>query len=133
MIQLYFGKIESIISSICIIAFIIYVGWIFTHRDIYNKWGKASLILLIFGTFMSAMAGTRDGIGLAGGFSPNGILFISLCVLGGLAFLLGFISLICKFMGRTAFFKVSFYALSLIIIIKIVIVESNRIAEFLAK
>jgi hypothetical protein len=53
-----------------------------------------------------------------------------LCVLGGLAFLSGLLALIIR---NQAFWQVSFYLMSSIIIVKVLVTEAFRIVHYLAK
>lgn len=131
MIKLFFGGVTNTISSALIVAIAGFMVYILKNRGSYEHWGKAFLVFLIFGTFMSAMSGTRDGIGSPEGFPTQGKLFISLCMLGGAGFLTGLIALITKFTKMTGFFKYGCYILMAIIVVKTILVESNRIINYL--
>lgn len=131
MLKLFFGGVTNTISSVSILVIAGYMVYILKNREAYEHWGVALLIFLIFGTFMSAMSGTRDGIGTPGGFPTQGKLFISLCLLGGAGFLTGLIALITKFTKITGFFKYGCYILMLIIVVKTILVEGNRIIKYL--
>ena len=52
------------------------------------------------------------------------------CVLGGLAFLSGLLALIIR---NQTFWQVSFYLMSTIIILKVLLTEAYRIVHYLAK
>lgn len=133
MFSMYFGSVISTISSCCILFFLGYFGRILYLGNSFQHWGKSLVVLLILGTFMSAMSGTRDAIGSAGGFPTKGKVFISLCVLGGLGFLTGLIALITKFAHFQKFYKIGTYILAIIIVVKTVLVEVHRISEHFSK
>lgn len=131
MKTLYFGSIVSSITSLAIVSFIIFSVSVFLNRRTFTNWGGAFIFMLILGVFLSAMSGTRDGIGTPNGFPTVGTLFVVLCILGGLGFLIGGVALIFKIKGSSTFYLVGYYMLTAIIIIKMLLVEVNRISDYL--
>lgn len=126
MIKLYFGSVPSILSTLFIVAFAVFFGWVTARRASIGNWGTLVLVLFIFGLLMSFMSGTKDGIATEASVIPMGHwVMAALCILGGLAFLAGIIAL---FVRRQEFWQVSFYLLSGIVIAKTLLTEGFRIA-----
>lgn len=132
MLGLYLGSTVRIISTVLIIGAFFFITYILKNRKEYRYWGRTFLILFIMGLFMSIISGTRDEIGTVGGFPTQGILFIILCALGILGFVLGLIALLSKLSKTNAVFHYGSYLLILIIIIKTVLVETTRIIAYLS-
>ena len=133
MLGLYFGSVVSTISTCAILVFAGYSIRIIQAGNSYTHWGKALVFFLVLGTFMSAMSGTRDGIGGTDGFPTKGTLFITLCALGGTGFIVGLVALITKLTHAHKFFRIGTYILMGIILVKTVLVEAHRISEYFSK
>jgi len=132
MLNLYFSSVPSIISTVLILGaacFIIYV--LKNHMD-HRYWGRIFIVLFVMGLLMSIMSGTRDAIGTPNGFPTQGILFITLCVLGILGFIVLIIGLLSKLGKSNVVFHYGSYILIAIIIIKTLLVEGKRIITFLS-
>lgn len=127
MFDLYFSSVTHIISTcliVCAAAIIIYV---LRNLKDYNYWGRTFIILFFLGLLMSMMSGTRDAIGTEGGFPTQGTLFIVLCGLGVLGFIIGVAALISNIFHTNVIFHYGSFILMLIVIIKTVLVEGQRI------
>ncbi len=128
MLKLYFGSINSSISTLLIVAFGILFWQVLQRRENIQKWGVLVLVLFFMGLFMSMMSGMKDGMGTPASLIPDkSVVMLVLCILGGLAMLVGIITL---FIRRQAFWQISFYILSFIIIAKTVVTEGYRIFDY---
>ena len=89
---------------------------------------KPALITVLMGTAMSALSGIKDSLSatMAVSFEEMNLPLAILCALGGIALLMGVVAVICK---KDKINKGIFYALSMIIIVKTIIVEVLRIAS----
>lgn len=126
--KLYFGSTSSLISTLLLVVFGIFFGLVLSRRSTITHWGWLVLAMFFLGLFMSMMSGMKDGMGTAASLIPNNHWsMLVLCVLGGLAFL---VALITLFVRRQDFWQISFYILSGIIIVKVLITEGIRIADF---
>lgn len=129
MIHLYFGSISRVLSSGLILSAVIFMVYTFSQREI--QWGRTFTVLFFLGLFLSIMSGTRDGIGTAGGFPTQGKLFIALCGLGILGFIVGIAALLSKFFNTTIIFQYGSYLLMAVIVVKTFLVEAYRISQLL--
>ena len=79
------------------------------------------------GTAMSALSGIKDSFAdkMAVSFEQMNLPLAILCVLGGMAWLIGGVTVFCK---KEKINRGLFYTLSLIITVKTIIVEVLRIA-----
>lgn len=131
MLKLYFGSVFSTISTLLVASFAVFFTLIATRRVSITHWGTFALILFFLGLAMSVMSGMKDGIGTASSLIPTRHwLMTALCALGGLAFLVGVAALIIRNQG---FWQAGFYALSGIIILKTILTEAFRIAQFVKR
>lgn len=131
MLKLYFGSISSIISSLQIIFFGVFFWLVTERRATISKWGILVLIVFFFGLFMSMMGGMKDGMGTPASLIPQKHwVMAALCILGGLAFIAGIAAI---FIRRQIYWQVSFYLLSAIILLKVVVTEGYRIYTYLKK
>lgn len=129
MLKLYFGSTNTIISTLMIIIFCVFFGLIVARRSSISHWGILVLVMFFFGLFMSFISGMKDGMGTAASLIPQKHLMMTvLCILGGLAFLAGIAAI---FVRRQEFWQVSFFILSLIIIIKILLTEGFRVFYYI--
>lgn len=131
MLKLYFGSVFSAISTLLAIAFTVFFVLVTARRESISHWGLLTLVMFFLGLIMSMMSGMKDGMGSPASVIPmKHWLMTALCVLGGLAFLSGLLALIIR---NQAFWQVSFYLLSAIIILKVLLTEVYRIVHYLAK
>ena len=131
MIKLYFGNVPSILSTILFLVFVVFFIRTMKKTDGDRKWKKASIITVLMGTAMSALSGIKDSVAdaMAVSFEQMNPPLAILCALGGIALLIGVVAAFCK---KEKINKGLFYALSMIIIVKTIIVEVLRIADYLA-
>lgn len=131
MLKLYFGSVFSAISTLLAVAFAVFFALVTARRASISHWGLLTLAMFLLGLIMSMMSGMKDGMG-----SPSSVIplkhwmMTALCVLGGLAFLSGLLALIIR---NQTFWQVSFYLMSSIIILKVLLTEAYRIVHYLAK
>lgn len=129
MIKLYFSKPTDIISLMLIIGFSVFFGIVTARRSGIQNWGLLVLCVFFIGLLMSMMSGMRDGMATPSAVFPNNSLITTiLCILGGLAFIFGIAAIFFRSQG---FWQVSFYALSTIIIAKVLMVEVFRIVLYI--
>jgi isoprenylcysteine carboxyl methyltransferase (ICMT) family protein YpbQ len=127
MIKLYFSKATDVISLILIVGFSVFFGMVNARKSNIEGWGKYVLVVFLVGLLMSMMSGMRDAMGTPIAIFPNNNwACILLSVLGGLAFVIGIISI---FIRKQNFWQISFYMLSIIIIAKTALVEVYRIIK----
>lgn len=131
MLKLYFGGVFSTISTVLATVFVVFLALVAPRRDSITHWGALVLVLFFLGLAMSIMSGMKDGIGTAAPLIPSKYwLMTVLCLLGGLAFLIGGAAL---FVRNQVFWKVSFYVLSGIITLKTILVEVFRITQYMRR
>jgi hypothetical protein len=129
MLKLYFSTVPSIISTALIIVFAVIFSLVSGRRASIAHWGLLSLLLFFIGLAMSIMSGFKDGVGSSAAvIPPSNPVSVILSILGGLAFVAGIAMLIFR---RQDFWQFGFYALSAIIIVKTVMVEFVRIAQYI--
>lgn len=132
ILNLYFGTVSRIISTVLIIVAACLIAYVIKNHDDYQYWDRTFYILFAMGLFMSIMSGTRDAIGTPDGFPTEGTLFIALCVLGVMGFVIVFVGLLSKLGKSNMVFHYGSYILMAIIVIKTWLVEGKRIIEFLS-
>lgn len=129
MLKLYFSKATDVISLVLIIGFSIFFGIVNSRRENIEGWGRLVLVVFFVGLFMSMMSGMRDGMSTPTAVFPNNNwACILLSILGGLAFIVGIIAIIIR---KQNFWQISFYMLSMIIIVKTLLVETYRIILYI--
>jgi len=129
--ELFFGGTFHIISFALIIGAACFITYVVKNRATYRHWEKAFYIMFTLGLFMSIAAGTRDSIGTADGFPTEGALFITLCALGVLGFIILIIGLLSKLSKSKTVFRYGTYVLMAIIVVKTLLVQGKRVIEFL--
>lgn len=133
MFTLFFGNLWSTLSTVLLIAVLIYI--ILTaakHRKI-KAWGRKTLILAITGLLLCIFVVLRDDYAeaLQGGtglFSLES-LQINLAYLGGAV--IGFSTLSSVFIRNQKYRKIMFFILSGALIFKVGLIEISRIVMFL--
>ena len=129
MLKLYFGNVSTIISTLLALVFAVFFALATAHRINIAHWGILTLVVFLLGLAMSAVSGMKDGMGAAAAVLPNKHwVTIVLSVLGGLCFLVGLLALIRR---NQSFWQTSFYLLSSIIILKVLLTETFRIIQYL--
>lgn len=128
MLNLYFGNVPSILSTILFLIFVVFFITTVKRTDNGRKWKIAAIITVVMGTAMSALSGIKDSCAdtMAVSFEQMNLPLAILCALGGMALLMGIVSIFCK---KQKINKGIFFALSLIIIAKTIFVEVLRILD----
>ena len=129
MLNLYFGNVPSILSTILFLVFVVFFIKTVKKPDGGTKWKKAAIITGLMGTAMSALSGLKDSFAdaMAISFERMNLPLAILCALGGMALLMGVMAVFCK---KEKFNKGLFYALSFIILAKTIFVEALRVAAY---
>ena len=123
--KLYFGSNLRRISTLLILVFFASFTYFSQTQTDTTRWGFPVFLMFALGLSMSIVSGFRDGMGKPASLIPvKHKVMTLLCLLGGVAFLVGIIAL---FYHRQDFLKLCFYTLSGIILVKVLITESFRI------
>ncbi|MGG5318129.1 hypothetical protein [Enterococcus sp. AZ072] len=128
MINLYVGSISRILSSSLILSALVFILYTLGQKEV--QWSRTFAVLFVLGLLMSIMSGTRDGIGTVGGFPTQGKLFVVLCGLGILSFVVGIAALLSNFFDTTFVFKYGSYLLMVVIVMKTFLVEGHRLMQY---
>ena len=130
MLNLFFGDLPSMLSTILFLVFVVFFITTLKTSDSERKWKKAAIITVVMGTALSALSGIKDSCAdmMAVSFEQMNLPLAILCVLGGIALLMGIVAIICK---KEKINKGIFYSLSFIIIAKTILVEVLRITDYL--
>lgn len=130
MVNLFFGDLWSILSSITLLIILIFTTLsIISNRKI-ELWGRRTLVLTIIGLALCCFAVMRDDYvtALQGGegFFALDSLQVNLSYAGGAINLIAGISSV--FVKNQKYRRIMFFVLSASIIFKILIIEISRIA-----
>jgi hypothetical protein len=129
MLKLYFGSTFSILSTALLAVFVAFFWVTINRQGTISNWGVQVLLMMILGVTMSFSSGMRDGMGSPASVIPtNHWAMTVLCVLGGLAFLIGIVTL---FVRKQDFWQIGFFLISFIIIAKVLLTEGFRLIDFL--
>lgn len=133
--DLYFGNLTAILSTILLFAMLVFVGYTLVKHKSIKEWGRRIASLALLGLIICCFVAARDGYQFsvqtsfdnavtAGLFRLDSIQS-TLCCLGG-----GVIALSCLlsiFIKNQKFRKMVFVVLSTTIIIKMLVIEISRI------
>jgi hypothetical protein len=123
--ELFFADVFTVISTALAFGFIVFFSSIVINNKQIEHWGWFVFLMLLLGLAMSIMSGMKDHVGTPEAiFSAGSKVILMSSILGGLAFLVGILSLIIR---KQDFWRIAFFAVSGIIIIKILLVETSRI------
>jgi|GEM_PF-5401954 len=128
MSKLYFSAPWNLVSTIALLVFFLFFGWIVSKNSNITNWASLVLIVFFYGMFLSFLSGMKDGIG-----SPNSVIpmqgweMTSLCLLGAVAVVVGAVSL---FFRRAGVWQISFYLISGVVIVKTILTEGIRILHY---
>ncbi|HSK68083.1 MAG TPA: hypothetical protein VLA21_02345 [Candidatus Limnocylindria bacterium] len=129
MLKLYFGTLTAAISTLLAVAFAVFFAVVMSRRSSITHWGLLTLAMFVLGLAMSMMSGMKDGMGTAASVLPmKHWVTIALSVVGGLGMLTGVLAL---FIRNQGFWQAGFYALSAVIILKLVMTEAFRVVLYL--
>ena len=133
--NLYFGNVPSIISTLLVIGVFIYIGVTVAKQNEIKFWGRRIAILALLGLLICIFVATRDGYDLSvqasidtgvlpGLFTVDSIQS-TLCIIGGAV--TAFCSLSSIFVKRQRYRKAVFFILSAIILFKTLVIEVSRV------
>lgn len=133
MLKLYFGNVANFISTCLLLTFFVIFIKVIKTNPADVDWKKMSVFMFAFGILLSATGGIKDTVSSnpAITFGTLNTPFILLCILGGLATILGIIALVIR--RESALQRNLFYLLSFIIVVKTVILEGQRIKQLIIK
>ncbi len=60
--KLYFGNAVTTVTTLMILALLVFIGYTVFNRADVAYWGRRSVVLLIFGLVICCFAATRDGL-----------------------------------------------------------------------
>ena len=60
--KLYFGNTVTTVTTLMILALLVFIGYTVFNRADVAYWGRRSVLLLIFGLVICCFAATRDGL-----------------------------------------------------------------------
>jgi hypothetical protein len=125
MLNLYFGSLFSIITTILVLAMLIFIVHTFKTRSSVNKWGRLIILFIIVGTAISAFSALRDNYAAADALFSMTSLQSNLCsIAGGAIFLTGIISI---FLRNQSLRKVCFFIISALFICQVLVIEMSRV------
>ncbi len=125
MLKLYFGNNLRRISTLLIFLFIALFTYVLQTQTETSRWGFPVFLMFALGLSMSIVSGLRDDMGKPESLIPvKHKVMTTLSLLGGLAFLVAILAL---FYRKQDFLELCFYALSAIIIVKVVVTEGYRL------
>ncbi len=129
MLRLYFGSLYATVSTLLAAVFAAFFTIVVTRRGDITRWGLLTLFMFILGLAMAMMSGMKDGMSSPASVIPmKHWVAIALSVLGGVGMLLGVLALIIRSQG---FWRAGFYALSAVVIVKLIMTEIFRIVRYL--
>ena len=130
MIHFFFGNLWSILSTLFLIAVLVYIILTIKKYKLIDHWGKKIFVLTFIGLLLCIFVVLRDNYvtALQGGIGLFTLesLQINLACLGGA--IIGFSSLSSIFICNQKYRKIMFFILSGTILFKIGLIEISRIA-----
>lgn len=126
MSSLYFSNPLTGISTALILLFALMFSIVTAKRAEIHHWGLLVAVLFFLGLSMSVLSGFKDRMGSASAVFPSSspAVLTLLCILGGTAMVAG---ILMVFLRKQNIWKIGFYLLSAIMILKIVLTETVRI------
>ena len=133
--DLYFGDVFLIISTLLVISIFIYIGITIANQNEIKSWGKRITTLVSWGLLVCIFVAVRDGYHLSvqasmdtdvlpGLFTLDSIQSALCCISGAV---IAFCSLSSIFVRKQRYWKVMFFILSAIILFKTLVIEISRI------
>ncbi|NMC57103.1 MAG: hypothetical protein GYA50_07785 [Eubacteriaceae bacterium] len=130
MINMFFGNIFSLLTTILVLGLLAFIALSLVRRNEIKKWGRLILILILAGTAVSALSATRDAFMTANAlFSLNSLQSMACSIAGAIIFLTGIIAVFVK---NQKFRKTSFSIISVLFIVQVLTIEISRIAFSIA-
>lgn len=126
MIELYFGNTVSMLTSALVLAMLALIVYALSRRGRIEKWGRLILLFVLAGTAVSALAATRDAYATPSAlFAMESAQSFVCSAAGGAIYLAALVSIFLKKHGIR---KYCFYAISLLFIAQVAVIEASRIA-----
>jgi len=133
--NLYFGNLLSIISTLLVIGIFIYIGVTVEKQNEIKSWGRRIAILALWGLLICIFVATRDGYvlsvqasidtGVLPGLFTVDSIQSTLCSLGGAV--IAFCSLSSIFVKKQGYRKAMFFILAATILLKTLVIEISRV------
>ena len=133
--NLYFGNLPSIISTLLVIGIFIYIGVTVAKQNGIKYWGRRIAILALWGLLICIFVATRDGYvlsvqasidtGVLPGLFTVDSIQSTLCSLGGAV--IAFCSLSSIFVKKQGYRKAMFFILAATILLKTLVIEISRV------
>lgn len=133
--KLYFSNLCSTITTLMIIALIVFIGYSIHIRESINSWGIRILVVFFFGLVICCFAATRDSLdktiqNAIDKSCPSGLFsLVSLpTIVGAVCAAIIIIASIIAFITKSQNVReIIFYIISSSVIIKILTIEISRI------
>jgi len=133
--NLYFGNLLSIISTLLVIGIFIYIGVTVEKQNEIKSFGRRIAILALWGLLICIFVATRDGYvlsvqasidtGVLPGLFTVDSIQSTLCSLGGAV--IAFCSLSSIFVKKQGYRKAMFFILAATILLKTLVIEISRV------
>lgn len=129
MVTLFFGDLWSTLSTVLLLAVLVYIAFTIAKQKKLENWGQRTLILALAGLTLCCFVVMRDDYveALQGGTGFFSLESIQICLayIGGAVN--GFAALSSIFVRNQKYRKVMFLVLSGSIIFKAILIEASRI------
>ena len=133
--KLYFSNLCSTITTLMIVALLMFIGYSIHTRESINSWGIRILALFFFGLVICCFAATRDGLDktiqstIDNSCSPGIFSLISLPTIIGVvcAVIIIIASIVALITKSQNVREILFYIISSSITVKILTIEISRI------
>ncbi len=134
MLDLYFGSISAIISTVLVISILGYIGFVFYKKEKIRGFGKHIAVILFWGLLVCIFVATRDdyvlsvanafNAGKIGTFSLSSIQSNLCCLAGGVIAISAISSIFVK---NQKYRKTVFFVISGAVIFKTLVIEISRL------
>lgn len=139
--KLYFSNLCSTITTLMIVALLMFIGYSIHTRESINSWGIRILALFFFGLVICCFTATRDGLdktiqsAIDNSCSPGIFSLISLpTIIGAVCAVIIIIASIVALITKSQNVReILFYIISSSITVKILTIEISRIIMCLKK
>jgi len=125
MFSLYFGSFAATLNTLLLLIILILVLLAARKRASIARWGRLMALIVLIGTFVSAMSAMRDGYGAAGALFPmDGAQSLVCSIAGGAIYLTG---IVCLFWKKQSARRAGFFIASGLMALQVLVVEGSRI------
>ena len=133
--KLYFGNAVATVTTIALVALLVFIGACIANRAEITHWGRRSVVLLGFGLAVCCLAAARDGLdktiqhAIDGSCAPGLFPLLSVpTVVGCIGAALIVVAAIATPIAKTQRVRASwFYLMSGGVVLKIVTMELARV------